>query len=284
MRRRRFVVALGSLGATALAGCLSSPFTGKAATLRLREADPGSLSDVAATPASDLSSSQRRLVRRAIQGGNATVHGYEPLRSVGTYVVDDGTYYRVVVEQGARERVERPVLLVEPTTNTTGAVSLRKYDGDASELIAQGMQTEPVVLHDGTTGRTELLPEPRHDRVTWKNETYDVSVERRIVSLREYAVTAEAIGDSPAAFREYLRDHGEVPTLSSGPLSEEGRDIVAQAIADEYEEEDPYSNAFEHILEVVRSGEQVDSDWPYVYLVVYDGTLYRAELEAVEWG
>jgi hypothetical protein len=276
MRRRTVLAATTLLGSGALAGCsLLGP--SERTTLRLRET-----ATLGASPASELRDDRERLVREAAANGSATAYGYEPFESERTHVLADGTYYRVTAEDAGTGDAERPVLVVEPVENATDAVPLERYDGHAVEMI------DPLLGEEGGTrplrpndpGTDALLPSPTYENVTRQGETYRLRVEQRTVESRAYRVTVEAVADEEAAYGSYVREE-LAATLDPATLPDGARKVLAEAVEDAYTESDPYSDAFRAVLEAAREGARVDGEASRSHLVVYDDTVYRADVEVV---
>jgi len=277
--RRSVLLTAGLLGSGLSTGCLAG--NGEETTLRLRE--PDQTGRGVATLAGDLRPDQRTLVEDAVANTTATVYGYRPFENV-EYVSQNGTYYRIQTEDAGTEVVETTVLVVTRTTEkTTEAVPLDEYDGHAIELVApltgsDDPQTRP--LYPDMNGFGQLYPDPEYEYVTWEGDTYQISVETRPREQQARRVAVESVASSPAAFETYLREN-RLDELDPADFSRTARDILQQALENEYHEDHPYSDAFRTVLDAIQDGMPITDPADGEWLVVYDDTLYRAQIARI---
>lgn len=282
LSRRTVLRSAGPVASSLLAGCPGSP--GERTTLQLREPDLQSLE--IAKNGSTLRDDQITLLTDAAANGSATAYGYHPFRGI-EYVNHDGTYYQLQIEPADADVVSTPVLVVTPVETTSEAVSLTEYDTDVVELLDPLLEnsTRTRVLHPDMAGVDALQPEPRHSPVTWENDTYRLTVERRQVEQQARRIQAIRVATSTSEFKAYLRDQGVGDPIRPTDLSQEAKDILQQAIEETYEEPSPYSEGFTEALTHVRRGRELDAgEWGGRYLLDYSDKLYYGEISVVSSG
>jgi len=276
--RRSVLLAAGLLGSGLSTGCLTG--NGEETTLQLRE--PDRTDKGVATLAGDQRPDQRALIEDAVANGTATVYGYLPFENI-EYASQNGTYYRIQTEDTGTEVVETTVLVVTRSTDTTEAVPLDEYDGHAIELVvpltgSDDPQTRP--LYPDMNGFDQLYPGPEYEYVTREDDTYQISVGTRQREQRGRRVQIKSVASSPAEFETYLREN-RLDELDPADFSRTARDIFRRALENEYREDDPYSDAFRTVLDAIQDGMPITDPADGEWLIVYDDTLYRAQIARI---
>lgn len=283
--RQKVLLGLGALFAIMLSPLLFIGDTGTGGHLELT---PTNISaDTPVTNQTELRADQQQLIEQAATG-SATAYGYNPTAQLHEYVVLNGTYYRVWTNQtNTTAHVEKPVAIVEPVTNASNVTSLFDYSHDTTELLAPptgSNGTHTVVLQPDTPGRSELLPTPAYRNVTWQGDQYSIRVENRTVEQPVYTVSAHVVAKNRSAFSRYLTETTVRGELTGDQLSDDERTIVEQAIDDGYSEDEPYSEAFRSVLNIIyETGGDATPGTTEVYLR-YNGELYRATFSTYGWG
>ena len=128
-----------------------------------------------------------------------------------------------------------------------------------------------VELDETTRERSAFVPRSDVEYVSWQGKEMRVTFEEeRSVSVGTYTVTAERIAESTAAFANHVLDN---EGLALDGLTADHRAIVEQAIDDEYDACEPYSDAFRQLLERLSVGED-----EFVSFVRYDGAWYFVQV------
>ena len=198
------------------------------------------------------------------------------------YVAHEGTYYQlgsVVVDEVAETY---PVLrLFEVDDGGESAVDAGE-EGDLPEADQRAVDIAnfaarargdtggyPVGLVDrgGYAYRNEaaraesaLLDDDGPDRVTYRDTTYRVEIERERFHEAVYRPTAEAVAESPERMEAILRATFVGPRIESDDLSTEARRIVAEADGEEYSETHPYSDAYVELLRAIDARPYLDGN------------------------
>lgn len=282
MNRRGFCrTAAGLLGVSALSGCaqFDAGNGGRGYDLSLEPVGPGGLAGAAALGPDDYSPRQRRLLADAVDGA-ARVYGHRPIDD-GEYVVYEGAYYRISVEETGEKTHARPTLSGEyVSADEAGeAVEITRYDDGDVPAVKFAVATadesgEFHVLHR-RPNETGLLPEPEHEYLKYRERYVRLAVEERTVTETEYTYTTEQVATSDAEFGEYVSDAVVRATFRPANLSAGQEELLGEAIDSGHSEVTPISEEFRSLLE--RLGE--DGELPGGSLdtyVRYDGSYYRA--------
>ncbi|WP_424015228.1 hypothetical protein ACOZ35_04320 [Halorubrum xinjiangense] len=127
-------------------------------------------------------------------------------------------------------------------------------------------RAESVLLDDGP------------DRVTYRDTTYRVEIERERFHEAVYRPTAEAVAKSPERMEAILRATLVGPRTEPDDLSEEARRIVEQADTEEYSETHPYSDAYVELLRALDARPFIDGN------VRKDAGVRETEEEMIRYG
>ena len=112
------------------------------------------------------------------------------------------------------------------------------------------------------TARAEsvLLDDDGPDRVTYRDSTYRVEIERERFHEAVHRPTAEAIAESPERMEAVLRARLVGPRIASDGLSDEADRILRRAVGDEYGETHPYSDAYVELLRALHARPYIDGN------------------------
>jgi len=301
MRRRALLrSAAGLAAAGSLAGCfMERPPT----ELRLIPATPDLLADRFVTPRDEFQSNRARLVADLLDDGIAVgTESGDPALPDGQYVRDDGRYYAVattflddVRTTGYDLFVRRPPEdrdTDERPAETLAFEDLPETDREAF-LAADPTELDPGVGISLFRSPTAFDPESStvaevdgRVAVTYEGTTYVVVYGgRETRDDRRYRYDLERVGDSRAALVDHLASR-YLFDLGDADLSPDERDVVESALVDDaesdgYTEEDPLSEPYRAVLDLIA-----DHDTPGrthtdggEWVCAYDGTRYLASIE-----
>ena len=221
------------------------------------------------------------------------------------YVLRDGTYHRlgsVVVDEVAETY---PVLRLfavdgegsggdgEPAVDAGEGGDLPGADQRAVHIAHFAARARgnvggyPVGLVErgGYAYRAEsaradsaLLADDGPDRVTYRDTTYRIEIERERFHEAVYRPTAEPVAESPERMEAILRATFVGPRIESDGLSAEARRIVEQADIEEYSETHPYSDAYIELLRAIDARPFIDGN------VRKDAGISETEEEMIRYG
>ncbi|WP_137284241.1 hypothetical protein [Halorussus salinisoli] len=285
MNRRGFCrTTVSFLGVASLPGCVlfGAGNGSRSYDLSLDSVGPGGLAEAAALGADDYAPEQRRLVANAVDGDeDAWVYGHRPIED-GAYVEYEGVYYRVSVEKTGEKSLSRPTLRGEyvDASEVESAVDIDRYihsDRRAVKfaLATAGDEGEFYVLRRDAS-ETELLPEPEHEYLKYRERYVRLAVEERTVTETEYTYALEQVATSDAAFERRAAETVVTATFRPSDLTAEQEEMLRKASEDYYSEFDPISDEFRSLLERLGSGELPDGSLGTY--VEYDGAYYRASM------
>ena len=205
------------------------------------------------------------------------------------YVLDGGTYYElgsVVVDEVAETY---PVLRLFAVDGGDGSTA----DGDGDSVVDAGEGSDlpdadqravqiahfaarargnaggyPVGLvqrggyaYRNETARAEsVLLDDGPERVTYRDSTYRVEIERERFHEAVYRPTAEAVAESPDRVEAILRVTFVGPRVERDDLSDEADRILRRAVGDEYAETHPYSDAYVELLRAIDARPFIDGN------------------------
>ncbi|RLM75997.1 hypothetical protein [Halorubrum sp. Atlit-26R] len=296
--RRRFLAGALAGGIGAAAGCLGTGSDGDAADgpeLRLSLSRVGgSLRDRYVHGRDDPPEEWDEAALDAVLAGEpyATQHR-KPFFATPddpAYVLRDGTYYElgsVVVDEVAETYPVLRLFEVDSDGDSSAgddgesAVDAGE-DGDLPEADRRAVHIAhfaarsrgdvggyPVGLvqrggyaYRNETARAEsvLLDDDGPDRVTYRDSTYRVEIERERFHEAVYRPTAEAVAESPERVEAILRATFVGPRVERDDLSDEADRILRRAVGDEYAETHPYSDAYVELLRAIDARPYVDGN------------------------
>lgn len=301
MRRRALLrTAAGLAAAGALAGCfMDRPQT----ELRLIPATPDLLADRFVAPSDEFQSNRARLVADLLDEGTAVgTESGDPALADGQYVRDDGRYYAVattfvddVRTTGYDIFVRRPPEdrdTDDPPAETVAFDDLPATDREAF-LAAEPAELDPGVGISLFRSPTAFDPESStvadvdgRVAVTYEGATYVVVYGgRETRDDRRYRYDLERVGDSRAALVAHLASR-YLFDLDDAGLSADERDVVESAVVDDaesdgYTEEDPISEPYRAVLDLIAdhdTPERTQADGGE-WVCAYGGTRYLASIE-----
>ena len=322
---RRRVLA-GGLAATigAVSGCLDESVTGgptddgRKRVLRLLLSDAGeTLRENRVDDPEERDPIWDEAAFEAVRAGESyTVQYRKPFFSTDgdpTHAVHEGTYYRlgsVVVDEAA---ATRPVLrLFGVEGDGTEGTDERDTGGVDAETLPRGDRRAVRIAHfaaraRGNTGgipvdlverggyvyrnqdaveASALLPADGPDRVSYRDTTYRVAVERERFYEPVYRATGEVVAESPGQMETVLRALNLGPRVSKEGLSADAREILERAMFGGYEESHPYSGAYEEVLIALNERAYLDGNvrkdaprqWTGSRMLRYDDRYYDYRL------
>lgn len=105
-----------------------------------------------------------------------------------------------------------------------------------------------------------LLDDDGPERVTYRDSTYRVDIQRERFHEAVYRPTAEAVAESPERMEAILRATFVGARIGSRDLSEDAHRIVEQADMEEYAETHPYSDAYVELLRAIDARPYIDGN------------------------
>jgi hypothetical protein len=322
---RRRVLAGGLAAALgAMSGCLDGSVTAgpgdseRVRVLRLALDEVGeTLRERAVVDPDETSPRWDEAAFEAVRAGDSyTVQYRKPFFSTDedpTHAVHEGTYYRlgsVVVDEA---ETTRPVLRLfgveeedaegtdESDTGGVDAETLPQGDRRAVRIAHFAARARgnsggvPVGLVErgGYVYRNEdaveasaLLSEDGPARVSYRDTTYRVAVERERFYEPVYRATGEVVAESPERMEAVLRALDVGPRLSEEALSADAREVLERAMHGGYEESHPYSDAYAEVLRSLHERPFLDGNvrkdaprqWSGSRMLRYDGRYYDYRL------
>ncbi|MDS0282014.1 hypothetical protein [Haloarcula onubensis] len=225
------------------------------------------------------------------EGGEATSRGYYSPHTSKDYVVTESEeYYHVETTDfdatettGYEYAVD--IDIDDTAVPATGRIhsfaalpahdreSLRDAVGNPHLLHAPHYSFSVVFAYENAAlrRRSTFVPEAESHYLAWSDVLLRlVFDERRTVEITSTTVSTTRVAESPAEFFEYIRgERGAV----LGPLTDQQRDIVTQAIEGTYTECGTASDAFSALREQLTEADdrhrllaRYDGDWYFVHL------------------
>lgn len=300
--RRALLRGAATAGATALAGCAALPSLGDddpttTYTLTADGVDASPVEHALYEPDDDalFGDPARTALDAILPDGRHTTHGYRPLPE-DAYVRHGGSYYRTASIVTGRERIERPLVRVDPVADESVPADAVLVD-DLDRVSARVIK----VLHaytqtDGESGAADLLrgdayvlrrpaelesPLAAGDldgRVVTMTESgawaYRVRVDREPVTETAHTALALEVATSRAAFREVVFAARIDAAVDPDDLSAGERELLETCLdRGRYSESAPVSQAFDGVLATLGLGD-VDTA-ANGRLLWYDEALYR---------
>jgi len=233
-----------------------------------------------------------------------------------THAVHEGTYYRlgsVVVDEA---ETIRPVLRVFDVagndTAGTDESDIEGSEGVDAETLPEGDQRAVEIAHFAARARgnsggvpvglverggyvyrnedaveaSALLAADGPARVSYRDATYRVAVERERFYEPVYRATGEAVAESPERMEAILRALDVGPRVSEEALSVDAREVLERAVHGGYEESHPYSDAYAEVLRSLHERPFIDGNvrkdaprhWSGSQMLRYDGRYYDYRL------
>ncbi|MYL16388.1 hypothetical protein GLW36_06955 [Halorubrum terrestre] len=222
------------------------------------------------------------------------------------YVLRDGTYYElgsVVVDEVAETY---PVLRLFEVNEGSGSDDGGESAADAGDEgdLPQADQRAVHIAHFAArargdvggypvglvqrggyayrngTARAEstLLAADGPDRVTYRDTTYRVEIERERFHEAVYRPIAEAVAESPERMETILRATFVGPRVERDELSDEADRILRRAAGNEYAETHPYSDAYVELLRAIDARPFIDGN------VRKDAGVRESEEDMIRYG
>jgi hypothetical protein len=223
--------------------------------------------------------------------GEATSRGYYSPQTAKEYVVTESEdYYHVettdfdAVETAGYEYSVGIGVDESSISNTTHIYSfadlsahdresLRSAVGDPHLLHAPHYSFSAIFAYENEEQRHQsmFVPETDSHYFRWNDVLLRlVFDEQRTVEITSTTVSTELVAESPEEFFRYIR--GERGTVF-GPLTDQQRGIITQAIEGTYTECRPYSNAFSDLHRQLTDEDnrhnalaRYDDNWYFVHL------------------
>lgn len=253
----------------------------------------------------------------AVRAGDSyTVQYRKPFFSTDgdpTHAVHEGTYYRlgsVVVDEA---ETTRPVLrLFGVEEDGTADTDESDTEGVDAETLPQGDRRAVRIAHFAARARgnsggvpvglverggyvyrnedaleaSALLSADGPARVSYRDTTYRVAVERERFYEPVYRATGEAVAESPERMEAVLRALDVGPRLAEEALSADAREVLERAMHGGYEESHPYSDAYAEVLRSLHERPFLDGNvrkdaprqWSGSQMLRYDGRYYDYRL------
>lgn len=281
--RRTFLATACAAGLGALAGCAHSN-----AVLTMDPMDDAAVAErYARTTQPD--SERHATLGRAVENGSTTTEGTSPEFDTDRPYVYDGSFYSLAVSE--EEQLDGTRITVEidyATAEDEEGVPLEEFPAVDRELLSglfppeedrdDGPEMGVGAVFTPQEAEASRLVNEEITAVRYEGAAYPITVETRPADRYLYRIEATRIADDAAAYGAELTVEYQF-TLSG--LSDDEREVVAQAIDDGYYEgsaSDAFESVarrfFEHEPIIGANAEEGD------YLVRYDGTDYWADLYA----
>lgn len=295
MQRRALLTSLAasSIGMAGCVGPLLGDSCGAGADFSMDPATDTRVANAVSSSLAGRSLITQRVVNEAITSGETTYRGHYKPDLYTEYVVRDGdpTYFRIEIHEESstnltgyryvfafgsdvstpsnRDRViDFDALSKSDRESIQGAVGGESNFGKANSAE---FSVTFVELDEATREPSAFVPRSDVEYVSWQGKEMRVTFKEECsVSVGTYTVTAERIAESTAAFANHVLDN---EGLVLNGLTADQRTIVEQAIDDEYDACEPYSNAFDKLLERLSIG-----DGEFVSFVRYDGSWYFVQV------
>ena len=247
------------------------------------------MSNEFSTPVDGLPYGSKAVVNNAIETGEATSRGYYSPQPRDEYVVTSPNprFYRiratthdhaettgyeysvdVDVNESSISNEDRIYAFTELPTHDRD--SIHRAIGNSHLIHAPHYSSFRVVFaYEGPSIREQsvFVPETAVTYVRWDGVLLRLTpTGSRPVQITSTTLTAERVAESPEEFLTHIGDERGV--VLSG-LTSGQREIINQAIDDEYTDCQPYSDSFTVLLEQLSTGEGES-----VPLVRYDGDWY----------
>jgi len=285
--RRRFLAAVGALGAATLAGCGSVSGDGASSRELLlslsREDGPLRETHVVELPEDEGDVPWDAAAFEAARDGeDYRTELREPFFSNPedpVYVLQGGTYYRcgsVVVDEVT---VTRPVLRLyevdsrtaTPVADPVDASTLSRVDQRAvrvAHMAARARGNEGgvpwgLVQRGGAVLPAEdstFLTADAPDQVSYRETVYAVAVAEETFRGPVYRATVEPVAESPGRMEAVLRATLVDAHVSRENLSREARDVLREAEIEGYAESHPYSRAYRDVLRAIHARAYIDGN------------------------
>lgn len=278
MHRRHFLASGTVLLSVAIAGC-GHP----SVVLDMDAATAENIADevsVSAEPGSE----EHKLVTSARENGSATRNGrYDLFDHTDTVRVDD-TFYEVSETrlESSEETIYEVYINFDPDDSTPELGEI-----DYEELPEVDRQhLDPVVSEENlseaeydvsvdygtakeTGNNSVFVPERQYDIIIRGEDRYRVAVNSRTAPEAEYRYEVTEIAPDIDTFAEQIRDQY---LFALTGLSDTEREVVEEAINDEYFEDD---DAFQSIINRLQEHDGLHvADFDGTWLVEYDGGEY----------
>jgi len=297
LSRRHLLQAVGVTGSVAVAGCLTKIPQGTSCENRTRlsltEVQDSHVSNEFSTPVDGLPYGSKAIVNKAIETGEATSRGYYSPQPHDEYVVTSPNphFYRVratthdpVVTTGYEYSVDVDVNEAPLSDNdqvysftelpSHDRDSIHRAIGNSHLLHAPHYSSFTVVFAYELLSIREqsvFVPEATVTYVRWDGILLRLTpTESRPVQIKSTTLTAERVAESPEKFLTHM---GSTRGVVLSELTGDQREIIDQAIEDEYTECQPRSDGFSGLIEQLSTGEGKS-----VPLVRYDGVWYFTHL------
>jgi hypothetical protein len=299
MKRRAVLAAIGVTGLPT-AGCLQvlgrdgqSDSCADSAHFSLQQVTVPHGQNEFSTYIESLPYAPRTLVTRALESatGASTSRSYYSLHPPKAYVVTESTeFYRVETtdfdttettgyEYSVDIGIDESSLSNTTRIDSFAALpahdrrSLRSAVGDPDLLHAPHYSFSVMFAYEDEERRHQSMFVPKTDShyLRWNDVSLRLAFdERRTVEITSTTVSTERVAGSPEEFfRHIRRERGTV----LGPLTDQQRDIITQAIEGTHTECRPYSDAFSALRSQLTSEDgrhhalaRYDDDWYFVHL------------------
>jgi hypothetical protein len=299
LTRRDVLAGSGAVLTTALAGCPTAP-PGYAAKLRMTSVDNAELlRSVLLSPSAYEERDQEAELMNDILNGGATVERMDPPLPEDQHVhYDDAVYVlsHEIIERTPATTYHILVDLVQGTVVESEAVRFSELPAvDREKFTARGWDGSfvgfgsSIRYTDSEREKSALVPTPEYSYIVWEDGSEAAwSVEESYETpLNTYEYSAEQYSTA-TAYGQRLRDQFAFELTD---LSDAEAEIVQTAI-DEGEhvvgDQETPTSAFRSLAEKFRPQAQLTrldeetqgvGDLRGVYLVRYDGTVYRTFLD-----
>lgn len=301
--RRRFLQAVGSTAAAALAGCSAVETFGTddpaaAYTLTVDSTDASPVEHALYEPNDGalFGDPARAALSDVLPEGRHTTYGYEPLPA-DAYVEHDGRYFQTETVVTGRQPVERTLVraspLPEDATVPDDAVRVDTLDRPSARVVkilhssvqSKGQGGSADLLRDGAYVlrrpaelESRLATGDLDGRVVVMKAggpwNYRIETVTRSITETEYATLALEVASSREAFREVVFGSRIDAELAPATLADDVRSTLERAIGrGQYVERTPLSDSFDALLDRLGLGGVETA--ANGRLLWYDGSLYR---------
>lgn len=312
---------VGVAGATAFAGCLG-PSPNPRVRLRARSVGEPFTEEFMWRPRGVHSDDYRELMQQLLDEDELTTLGYSlssPRNDYPTHVEQDGTYYRVEIEETGVVERERWLLwfeLLDQDFTPPEDASVIDYDDVPRDLPDTYGEKDRWALEraipltefgprdvsdEDPRGRghlflrtmedSVLVPEPPFEylRIEWGGDNHylEAHTERPTVELRRFRYSIEEVAGSQEEFSRYVHDRYLHATFDAQELNETVRGVLDEAVGgrpEGYQETPPLSAGFKSVLAELgfEPGEPPEPgrvDFSEERYFTYRGSYYRGQVE-----